>query len=150
MIELMPPRQSHLTTREGEIPAAIDALGKVPIACNTLTLTIAGPSSADPVPAEDGAAQGDIVLTTLSGTVASASPSVRIVTLEAPVEGVSTIALLDDTEVRSSEGAELTLNELQPGTQIEALGHPGDSDALLAVEMRVLDQAIDLLAGPAR
>ena len=148
-ITFLSPRVSDVATRKEEMATTVDELGKVEIPCDPITVTVS-PSEAGNVgeePPETPVAAAASTMT-LEAIVAWASPSARIIALEAPVDGISTIALLENTEVRSSDGQKLTLNDLQPGTHIEVLGRRGDSDALLAAEVRVLDGGATPAAPP--
>jgi hypothetical protein len=72
------------------------------------------------------------------GTVMNVSLSARIITLQEPVESISVIALTEESELASSDGEEITLQDIQPGMTIQASGEPGDSGALLARQVRLL------------
>ncbi|MBN1249931.1 MAG: hypothetical protein JXC32_19870 [Anaerolineae bacterium] len=138
-IAFLSPRMSDVATGKEAMATTMDELGKVEIPCDPITVTVS-PSAAGEVAAPpatpDPSAPPTVILEAVVGW---SSPSARIITLETPVDGISTIALLEDTVVWSSEGEKVTLNDLQPGTRIKAIGQQGNSDALLAAEVRVLD-----------
>ena len=76
---------------------------------------------------------------TITGAVMDASLSARIILLEEPVEGYSTIALTEESKLVSADGSEITLRDIQPGVAIQASGQPGESNALIASQVLVLD-----------
>jgi hypothetical protein len=65
------------------------------------------------------------------------SLSVRIITLEEPVEGFSIIALTDESVLMSADGSEIALRDIQPGVTIKVFGQPGESNALIASQVLV-------------
>lgn len=85
------------------------------------------------IPAEKAESRIAIV-----GTVMDVSLSARIITLREPADGFSVISLTEESELFSVEGGEITLRDIRPGTSIQALGQPGESNALLASEVRLL------------
>jgi hypothetical protein len=84
------------------------------------------------IPAEAGS---DI---TLVGTVLEVSPSARIITLTEPVEGVTVIALTEESELFSASRDEILLRDIQAGMRIQASGQRGEPDVLLAKQVCVL------------
>jgi hypothetical protein len=92
------------------------------------------PPSTTPIPAK-GAESG----ITIMGTVMDTSLSARIVMLKEPVEGLGVVALTDESELTSADGSEITLRDMRPGMTIQASGRPGESNALLASQVLVLD-----------
>jgi hypothetical protein len=78
---------------------------------------------------------------TIAATVMDVSLSARIIVLEGPVEGFSIIALTDESDLMSADGSEMALRDIQPGATIQASGHPGESNALIAGQVLVLDAA---------
>lgn len=76
---------------------------------------------------------------TIEAIVKWVSPSARLIRLQEPVDGFSTIALTLGTELISGDGKPLTLHKLQPGMKVQASGQPGESDALLADRVVVLE-----------
>lgn len=76
---------------------------------------------------------------TITGVVMDISPSVRIITLEEPVEGFREIALTEESTLLSVDGREILLREIPPGATIKAVGQPGTSDALIADHVLVFD-----------
>jgi hypothetical protein len=75
----------------------------------------------------------------IMGTVMDVSLSARIIMLREPVEGFSVIALTEESELVSAEGDEITLRAIRPGMRIQASGQPGESNALLASKVRLLE-----------
>jgi hypothetical protein len=69
------------------------------------------------------------------------SLSARIIVLEKPVEGFGVIAITEGSDLVSADGSEITLRDIRPGATIQASGHPGESDALIAYQVLVLDAA---------
>jgi len=76
---------------------------------------------------------------TLTGTVLDVSLSARIITLQKPVRGFSVVALTKESMLLSADGNAITLRDLQRGATIQASGQPGESQALIASQVRVLD-----------
>ena len=73
------------------------------------------------------------------GTVADVSASARLVVLTEAVQGIHVVVLSSDSQLLSAGGQPMPLQELAPGTQIQASGRPGGSEGLLATELRVVD-----------
>jgi hypothetical protein len=82
---------------------------------------------------------------TIEGTVLDASPSARIITLAEPVDGISVIALMEESELFSASGEEILLRDICAGMRIQASGLPGESGALLATQVRILEAHVSLL-----
>jgi hypothetical protein len=59
--------------------------------------------------------------------------------LEKPVEGFDVIALTEESDLVSADGSEITLRDIRPGATIQASGHPGESNALIASQVLLLD-----------
>lgn len=76
---------------------------------------------------------------TVRGVVAGTFASARVITLRAPVNGVVNIALSDDSDVVRSNGARATLNDIGPGTTVEAIGRRSTPDTLLARRVSLLN-----------
>ncbi len=76
---------------------------------------------------------------TIAGTVRDVALSARIITLDAPVEGVSTIALTEETQLTSADGDDLALRDIKPGVGIKVFGERGEAEALIARQVVVLD-----------
>ena len=107
-----------------------------PIVPSTTTVSTSEPlpPSTTPIPTK-GAESG----ITIMGTVMDTSLSARIVMLKEPVEGFSVIALTEESELTSTDGSEIALRDIRPGMTIQASGRPGESNALLASQVLVLD-----------
>lgn len=84
--------------------------------------------------AEDGSSS-----VAVEGTVMDVSLSARVIMLQEPVEGFDAIALTEESEVISMEGARVALRDIPPGMRIEASGELGQSHALLARQVRLLE-----------
>ena len=78
---------------------------------------------------------------TITATVMDVSSSARIFVLEGPVAGFGIIALTEETELVSADGSEIALRDIQPGVTIQASGQSGESNALIASQVLVLDAA---------
>ena len=74
---------------------------------------------------------------TVSGTVLDASPSAKIIMLEQPDHGISTIALNDETIVQWTNRATIALTDISQGDSVKAHGHVGTPGTLLADEVIV-------------
>jgi hypothetical protein len=72
---------------------------------------------------------------TITGTVMDVALSARIITLEEPVDGFSTIALTGESVLLSVDGHEIELRDIQHGMTIKVFGQPGDSGALIASQV---------------
>jgi hypothetical protein len=70
--------------------------------------------------------------TSVSGNVMDASASARIIMLEHPDHGISTIALTDATVLLSSGGEAIALTDISHGDSVKAHGHSGTPGTLLA------------------
>jgi len=77
-------------------------------------------------------------LTSVGGTVREVAASAKVLTLDAPDNGFSTVALTDATRLIRPDGGVLSGNELRPGIRIQAVGRPGDGGALIAEQVNVL------------
>jgi len=78
---------------------------------------------------------------TIRGVVADVSPSARVIWLQEPVQGFAAIALTAEATLTAADGSELLLRDLRPGMTVQASGEAGESDALLAREVIVLDSS---------
>jgi hypothetical protein len=67
-----------------------------------------------------------------------ASPSARIILLAEPVDGFAVVAPRAECQLLSASGDEITLRDIRAGMKIQASGQPGESQALLADQVRVL------------
>lgn len=76
---------------------------------------------------------------TITGTVMDVSLSARIITLAEAVEGFDVVALTEESKLVSASGDEATLRDIRPGMRIEASGQPGESGALLAEQVLVVE-----------
>ena len=77
---------------------------------------------------------------TITGTVMDVSLSARVIFLKEPVDGYASIALEEGSKLISENGSEISLQDVQPGFTIQAIGQPGGSNALLASKVVVLDK----------
>lgn len=77
---------------------------------------------------------------TITGTVMNVSLSARIITLEEPVDGYSTIALTGESVLLSIDGNDIELRDIQHGITIKVFGQPGDSGALIANQVLAGDE----------
>lgn len=64
--------------------------------------------------------------------VATFSASARVVTLAQPVDGVSNVALVADTQIVRASGAAATVSDLVPRATIEITGRPGAPGTIVA------------------
>jgi len=94
------------------------------------------PSSTLPIPTK-GAESSIVIL--ISGTVKDISLSTRVITLNESVNDFNTIAVTEESELAFSNGSEITLRDIQPGMTIQITGQPGESNALLANQVLVLN-----------
>jgi len=76
---------------------------------------------------------------TITGTVMDVSLSARIITLAEAVEGFEVVALTEESELVSASGGEATLQDIQPGMRIKASGEAGQSGALLASKVLIVE-----------
>jgi hypothetical protein len=67
----------------------------------------------------------------ITGIVKDVSLSARLITLKDQVEGFSVLALTENCELKSSNGEEIDLHDIQPGMTVQVSGQPGASEALL-------------------
>jgi hypothetical protein len=141
-IEFLSPSISHVAKTEAEMAKTLDDLGPVQMPSNKVTTRIAKSSSTGPStqPIPNKGVESSI---TLIGTVMDASPSARIVMLKEPVEGYRVIALTEESELTFLDGVDVALRDVQPGMTIQASGQPGESNALLASQVLVLQATPD-------
>lgn len=78
---------------------------------------------------------------TITGTAATVDVASQRVELDVPVEGVEVVTLSEDAEVVGADGSPTTLEGLQPGVTIEAMGWVDDPSVLLARRVRLLGAA---------
>ena len=64
-------------------------------------------------------------VTIFLGVVQDVALSARVITLGAPVQGFTTVAIEDGTELALAEGGAATLEDIAPGMSIWASGHQG-------------------------
>jgi len=76
---------------------------------------------------------------TITGTVMDVSLSARIIMLAEAVEGFDVVALTDESELISASGGEATLQDIRPGMRIKASGQAGESGALLAKKVLIVE-----------
>jgi dipeptidyl aminopeptidase/acylaminoacyl peptidase len=76
---------------------------------------------------------------TIAGTIRDVAVSARIITLDAPVEDVTTIALTKETRLIAGDGNDIALHDIEPGVRIKAFGQRGEADALIARQVVVLN-----------
>lgn len=69
---------------------------------------------------------------TINGTVMDASPSAKVIRLEKPDQGITTIALTDATELLAASGESMTLTDVFHGDHVTAHGREGTPGTLLA------------------
>jgi hypothetical protein len=109
-----------------------------PITPSTSTMSPSTPSAPPTTTAPTNEANSSL---TITATVMDVSLSARIIVLEGPVEGFSIIALTEETELVSADGSEIALRDIQPGATIQASGQSGESNALIASQVLILDAA---------
>ncbi|MGC9468748.1 MAG: hypothetical protein ACP5HS_09160 [Anaerolineae bacterium] len=76
----------------------------------------------------------------VAGTVEDASASARVITLVDAANGIRTIALTEECQLVSAEGATMTLNEVRPGMLVEASGQRGETGVLIASRVHVTSE----------
>jgi hypothetical protein len=76
---------------------------------------------------------------TIVGSVLDVSLSARIITLAKPVEGFTSIVLTAGSRLLSAGGDEIALGDVRAGMRIEASGRAGDSGALIADQVIVVE-----------
>lgn len=142
LIAFRSPRISHLVEDPADFAESMDPLGPVSIPSDPITVTIdpSGSGSADPPQTQAGSLpsgeSGEII--SLEGTVREVSLSAWVIWLEEAASGFRIVALLEDSSTVLESGAEIHLQEIQPGMTIRAVGSPGEGDALLASQIEVL------------
>jgi hypothetical protein len=97
------------------------------------------PSGQLPVPTVTVPAQEVKPGITIVGTVLDVSFSAHVITLQEPVAGFSALALTEASELVSADQHKITLGDVRPGMRVEASGRPGESHALLASRVRLLE-----------
>jgi hypothetical protein len=136
------PLISDVTFDESGFAETVDELGPVQIKSSPITVEIL-PSEGEgecsravdsqPATLED---QGEEVLD-IKGVVRDVSLSAGVIFLQDEVRGISTIGLLEDTQIVSQDGTEIPLREIGNGLVIRASGKPGGNGALLAYRVVV-------------
>lgn len=138
------PFISDVAFDESGFAETVDELGPVQITSSPITLEILPsedegecPRGEDslPTPLED---QSEEVLD-IKGVVMDVSLSAKVILLQDEVGGISTIGLLDETQIVSQDGSEVPLREIGNGLVIRASGQPGEKGVLLATQVMVLD-----------
>ena len=79
--------------------------------------------------------------TTITATVMDVFLSARVIMLTQPVQGFEHVALTDDTELVFADGSGATLQDMRPGTAIQASGQAGEAGTLLAERVLILPDA---------
>ncbi len=74
----------------------------------------------------------------ITGQVQEIDASARVITFVEPVHGLSTVALLPDTEVVAADGSPKDLRDIKPGMLIQVAGGAGGNGAVLARTIRIL------------
>jgi len=110
--------------------AAAIGLALLLVACGGGEEEVSTPTATTPTSAET---------ITITGTVMDVSLSARIITLAEEVEGFELVALTEESELVSASGGEATLQDIQPGMRIKASGQAGQSGALLAEQVLVVE-----------
>ncbi len=100
------------------------------VACGGGDDEVSSPTVATPTSAET---------TTITGAVMDVSLSARIITLTEAVEGFQVVALTEESELTFASDGEATLQDIRPGMRIKASGQPGESGALLAEQVLVME-----------
>ncbi len=121
----------HVAPREEEMAETYDDLQQKVIPSNTVTVMIAAAAST----LETDSPGSNL---TITGTVLDVSLSARLIMLEAPAEGMETIALTEASELSAADGRAITLYDIRPGLMIEASGQAGQSNALIAQHVHLL------------
>ena len=76
---------------------------------------------------------------TIVGTVDEVLPSARLIVLATLVDGISVVALTDDTELVTADGGTATLLDIRPGMDIQVSGQPGPAETLIASTVHILE-----------
>lgn len=77
---------------------------------------------------------------TITGTVMDVALSARVITLEEPIDGISTIALTGESVLLSAGGSEIALRDIQHGMTVKAFGQSGDAGVLIASQVIAGDE----------
>jgi hypothetical protein len=77
----------------------------------------------------------------ITGEVQEVSTGNRSITLDHETQGVITVAMTDDTQVRKVDGEAGTLEDIQPGARIEVIGQAAGAGPLVALEIIILEGA---------
>ncbi len=139
-IKFRSPRISDTAVNQGDFPVSVEETGPVEIPSVPVKVRV--------LPAEDGVdcqlggeppeiPPESKPIITLSGVVQEASPIVRVVWLDKAVQGINSVVLMEESVLTDQHGEPLALNEVLPGLEIEAFGHPGEPGVLLAEEVVV-------------
>lgn len=135
-VDYQSPWISYVSGDPANLALSVDDLGPVNIPSEPATISVlpSGSGSGDCGQGnnEETALGAEELVLELSGIVSDASPSARIITLAEAVEGIKAIALQNDTILVDQDGQPISLNEVQHGMALEAVGWPGEGDALIA------------------
>jgi phenylpyruvate tautomerase PptA (4-oxalocrotonate tautomerase family) len=87
----------------------------------------AGGSSASPTKEAD--------LLTVEGIVADVALSAKVVMLNPPVSGITSVAITDETSISFADGRQAQLQDIERGAVVKASGSAGSPGSLLAREV---------------
>ena len=139
------PLISHVVQDPSEFATTLDELGPVEIPSQPVEVEIIAEngkhcqSNVDlPTDIPEDETTPPSPLFTLIGVVKEVSLSAQLIRLEKEVEGFSTIALTEDTTVRTASGSLLELDQIHPGLTVKVSGRPGENQALIAHSIRVV------------
>jgi len=92
------------------------------------------------LPAPTATVENEASPVVITGTVQGIMLSAWVIVLQEPAQGFTDVALTQETKLVSAEGLEIAfLRDLQVGTEIRAIGHPGTTPgALIAEEVCIL------------
>ena len=107
-------------------------------ACNVTARSESSPGPLPPGSATTATPSMEPSLTSVGGIVREVAASARVLTLDAPDNGFSTVALTDATRLIKPDGGPLSEEELRPGIRILAAGRPAADGGLLAEQVNVL------------
>mgnify|MGYP005844119843 CR=1 FL=1 len=82
--------------------------------------------------------QTQVPLIVVTGQVMDVSASARVILFAQPVHGIPAAALTEYTQIMSAEGSHGVLLDIKPGMVVQVVGRPGNSDAVLADQVRIL------------
>ncbi len=75
---------------------------------------------------------------TITGRVKAVAASARVIDFEEPVHGFSEVALLDETQIVGADGSRRSLQDIRPGTVIQASGAADGHGGILARTIRIV------------